>query len=152
MMDGTWLDSEWYELCDTLHSFKELLWRRCISVVERKGYNGGGMRTVPRYCITIRRDASDAQKLFYLIHEFVHFELGHRDIHAESYATEEVEAYMVGHIVSYMFYLGDEHQDGIYIHSFWLPGIYRKAYSIASQLLSIFPRGRIPANHNALMS
>jgi hypothetical protein len=152
MMDGTWLEEEWYELCDTVYAFKQLLGQRGIVVTERKDFNGGELKLSPRYRIRIRRDASDPEKLVYLIHEFVHFELGHREDRSQGgRASGEIEACLVAHIVNWMFYLKCSNDTYICEQSWWMPGIYRKAYGIACQLLQIFPNGRIPANHNTLM-
>lgn len=155
-MEGTWLDSEWYELCDAIWRFKELLRRRGIRVVERVGYNGGSLRIKPRYCIYIRRNDSDAAKLVYLIHEFVHFELGHRGAGDESrpMEAEEIEAHLVSHVVNWMFYLEIKPGDCIYEHTFAVPSIYNKGYQIGSQLFlqGVFDRGRraTSIDHGAL--
>ena len=152
--DGTWLDYEWYELCDTVYRFKQFLRKRGIVVVERAGFNGGSLRTEGEFRITIRRDASDGAKLVYLIHEFVHIELGHRDAGNNSvYPAEEVEACLVSHIVNGIFYLTIIPTDYIYQHSYWISGVYSKAYQIATQLREdVFEEGELPSNHKTLLA
>ena len=149
--DNSWLKEEWYELHDDLHRFKEMLKKRAIAVIEKGNLNGAIIKTTPQYRIYIKRNASDAKKLFYLIHEFTHFELGHRE--TRNCAVNEVEACFVSYIVGVIFHLKEKPENYIYEHAYWLPGIYKKAYGIAAQLREhVFTIGALPANHDELLS
>ncbi len=152
-LDGTWLEEEWFEMREVICRFKKFARRRGIKVVERRGISGGCMRFRPSFAIYVRRDTKDANIVGLLIHEFVHFELGHRGTaNNEEYAREEIEACMVEHIVLWMFRLVPDPTDYIYRHAFWIPDLYRKAWSIALQLKDdVFYYGRQPKNHAQLM-
>ena len=148
---NSWLQEEWYDLHDDLHRFKEMLNKRGITVIEKRNIDGGTIKMTPQYRIYIRANAQDAEKLFYLIHEFTHFELGHRE--TKNLAKDEIEACLVSYIVSEIFHLKEKPSNYIYSHAYWLPGIYKKAYRIASQLREhVFDSGILPSNHDLLLN
>ncbi len=151
--EGTWLDEDWYEHCEIILRFKPFLNKRGIKLTFHKNRTGAFMRMIPEYRITIRRGARDTSKISMLIHEFVHFELGHRGTQSnEEYAKQEIEACFVEHIVLWMFLFHPDPEDYIFRHAFWIPDLYRKAYRIARQLKDeVFRYGKLPANHKRLM-
>lgn len=152
--DAIWLEKDWYEMRDVIHRFKGFMRRRGVKVVERPNTNGGCMRSEPGYVIHVKYNTTDVNKMGMLVHEFAHFELGHRARPSnEEYAKHEIEACLVTHIVLWMFsFTSLDPEDYIFRHAFWIPELYRKAYGIASQLKDeVFQYGRRPKNHWQLM-
>lgn len=151
--EGTWIEEEWFEYSEIIIRFRSFLKKRGIKTVFRRNMSGATMRMNGSYTISVKRGATDTSKIGMLIHEFSHFELGHRGTKSnEEYARQEIEACLVEHVVLWMFKFAPDPEDYIFRHAFWLPDIYGKAWNIASQLKNeVFLYGRKPRNHRQLI-
>lgn len=100
--DDTWLDADWfddesYQIYDNL---KGMLIGRGFKFYERRNIRVPTICTQSGLGIWLFRNHEIADRIHMLIHEFCHFELGHRESkHVELMAEQEIDCCLVTHVV-----------------------------------------------------
>lgn len=147
--ENSWLDPDWFDddLYQTYHALKGMLIRRGFKISERKRLRSGYaaiLQTEGELKILILGNSHIYKKLEYLIHEFCHYELGHRDMkrsveNAGQAAMNEIECCFVTEVVYTS--LGMRRIQPIYIYKFpvWVEEYRKNAVPIAAQIGKYWP-------------
>ena len=138
-LDPDWFDDVWYRVYDNL---KAMLVKRGFRVYDRKRLAhslSGMLKTEGELSISILRDRVIFDMIANLIHEFCHYELGHREMeyteeNGELAAKNEIECLLVTEVICQSLGITRLHEVYIYRFPIRITRYVEKAIPIAAQV------------------
>lgn len=150
---GTWLQQSWYQEYEWYFALKAFIERRGIRVIRRRMKNDAGiLHTEGKLEITINTPDVGLVGIMTLIHEYTHWEMGHRHYRhlgdretMKRYGLHEIQCILASRLVCWMFYIAMVDDEYIFSFADCDDEIRATALSIAYSIADagIFPHMRI---------